>query len=293
MYEQIEKTKGNKSRVIANSVTQNKNDVKQGFGIVTNRPEAIAQRKLKTMINKNFLIRLVSYRSKCSSSPQLNSRPLQRVEAPWSLKDEKNEWRSGTRLHSYADAVSTTLGAQSLLGGTAYMPVPATSGAAAGGLLLAFNSIVISIMTKKDFENFELIKMRLAVEIQLTRMGEQKFGGRVKIVSPSDEEIKKLFHYYNTATGNGFLGISDQRQGEANALFQSLMEKLGERSTKNIDHEMMIRDGCDEEVDLEKNYQENSIGWVTQQVFKKYGKANASLLNRWMILNGKAPKKKR
>jgi len=46
MYEQVEKSKEKKSRTVANSVGQKKKNVKQGFGFVDNRPEAIAQRKL-------------------------------------------------------------------------------------------------------------------------------------------------------------------------------------------------------------------------------------------------------
>jgi len=41
MYAQVEKPKENKSRAVANSVAQNKNNTKQGFGFVDNRPVAI------------------------------------------------------------------------------------------------------------------------------------------------------------------------------------------------------------------------------------------------------------
>ena len=51
MYEQVEKPKENKSRAVANFVTQKKSDVKQGFGFVDNRPEAIIQRKLQVIAN--------------------------------------------------------------------------------------------------------------------------------------------------------------------------------------------------------------------------------------------------
>ena len=50
MYEQVEKTKENKSRVVANSVTQKKSNGKQGFGFVNNRSAASAQRKLQEMV---------------------------------------------------------------------------------------------------------------------------------------------------------------------------------------------------------------------------------------------------
>ena len=49
MYEQVEKSKENKSRAIANSVAQNKSNVKQGFGFVDNRSESKAQKKLQNM----------------------------------------------------------------------------------------------------------------------------------------------------------------------------------------------------------------------------------------------------
>jgi hypothetical protein len=42
MYAQVEKSKENKSRTVANSVTQKKSSGQQGFGFVDNRPEFIA-----------------------------------------------------------------------------------------------------------------------------------------------------------------------------------------------------------------------------------------------------------
>ena len=53
MYAQVEKPKENKSRAVANSVTQKKGNVKQGFGFVDNRPEVVVQRKLQEMAKKN------------------------------------------------------------------------------------------------------------------------------------------------------------------------------------------------------------------------------------------------
>ncbi len=53
MYAKVEKTKENKSRAVANSVTQNKSGVMQGFGFVNNRPEVIVQRKLQEMANNS------------------------------------------------------------------------------------------------------------------------------------------------------------------------------------------------------------------------------------------------
>lgn len=47
MYAQLEKSKDNKSRAVANSVAQKKTNVKQEFGFVDNRPEAVAQKKFR------------------------------------------------------------------------------------------------------------------------------------------------------------------------------------------------------------------------------------------------------
>ncbi|CAH9053881.1 hypothetical protein PSECIP111951_00913 [Pseudoalteromonas holothuriae] len=57
MYAQVEKSKENKSRVVANSVAQKKSDEKQGFGFVDNRPEAVAQRTLQKMTNGYQLVK--------------------------------------------------------------------------------------------------------------------------------------------------------------------------------------------------------------------------------------------
>ena len=57
MYEQVEKPKVNKSRAVANSVAQKKNNVKHGFGLVENRPEFVAQRKLKEISNNSSQVK--------------------------------------------------------------------------------------------------------------------------------------------------------------------------------------------------------------------------------------------
>jgi hypothetical protein len=52
MYERLEKPKENRSRAFANSVTQKKSDVKQGFGFVDNRPEVITHNKLQEKVQR-------------------------------------------------------------------------------------------------------------------------------------------------------------------------------------------------------------------------------------------------
>ncbi len=55
MYTQNEKSKENKSRAIANSLSHKGNNVKQCFGLVDNRPETKAQRVLQRLNSPNAL----------------------------------------------------------------------------------------------------------------------------------------------------------------------------------------------------------------------------------------------
>lgn len=48
MYEQVKKSKQNKSRAVANAVAQKKSNMKQGFGFVDNRPNTVAHKKLQS-----------------------------------------------------------------------------------------------------------------------------------------------------------------------------------------------------------------------------------------------------
>lgn len=62
MYKQVEKPKENKNRAIANTVTQKKSSDQHAFGFVDNRPEAIAQRKLRGMIDNSVQLKGVIQR---------------------------------------------------------------------------------------------------------------------------------------------------------------------------------------------------------------------------------------
>jgi hypothetical protein len=53
MYAQVEKPKENKSRAVANSVAQKQSCGESTYQLVDNRPAAIAQRKLKGMVNNS------------------------------------------------------------------------------------------------------------------------------------------------------------------------------------------------------------------------------------------------
>jgi hypothetical protein len=56
MYVQVKKPKENKSRAVANSVTQKKSNVKQSFGFVDNRPKSNAQKKIQSQANDSSLL---------------------------------------------------------------------------------------------------------------------------------------------------------------------------------------------------------------------------------------------
>ncbi|GAA80816.1 hypothetical protein [Pseudoalteromonas sp. BSi20495] len=68
MYAQLEKSKENKNRAIANSVAQKKSNGKQGFGFVDNRPQTIVQRKLQKMaINSQGALQVQNHKNRNSS----------------------------------------------------------------------------------------------------------------------------------------------------------------------------------------------------------------------------------
>ncbi|MEX3020896.1 hypothetical protein AB4K05_15005 [Kluyvera sp. STS39-E] len=54
MYKQLEKNKENKSRAVLNSVAQKKDEGRQAFLHVDNRPEVVAQRQLQEMVGNNY-----------------------------------------------------------------------------------------------------------------------------------------------------------------------------------------------------------------------------------------------
>ena len=57
MYAQMEKTKEDKSKAVANLVAQKKSDVKQGFGFVDNRPEAIQMKQVLTAASNSTKVK--------------------------------------------------------------------------------------------------------------------------------------------------------------------------------------------------------------------------------------------
>lgn len=100
MREQTEKRKESKSRAVANSITQKKNNVKQGFGFVDNRPAAVAQTKLSEMANSSLQIsRLSAFQELVNDSSQTKQvAQLQEMAEQYSASPEqhihKNERRN-------------------------------------------------------------------------------------------------------------------------------------------------------------------------------------------------------
>ena len=86
MYAQVEKSKENKSRAIAKSVTQKMGNERQSFEFVDNRPEAIAQKKLQEIGNNcPQAMQLKAFQNMASSSPQARHR--QAVQSPAMAKN--------------------------------------------------------------------------------------------------------------------------------------------------------------------------------------------------------------
>jgi hypothetical protein len=127
MYEQVEKSKENKNRVVANSVTQNKSNTMQSIGFVDNRPETITQRKLQEVLCNSVIQRVpISGINVVASGnmPQwvqggltyhlnMTTDPAHITCEDWPVKLKKDKW-SSTKMHfffkgsqgSIVDAVS-------------------------------------------------------------------------------------------------------------------------------------------------------------------------------------------
>ncbi len=58
MYEQVEKPKENKSKAVANFVTQKKSGGKQGLGFVDNRYNSVSQRKIRLERDESRILQL-------------------------------------------------------------------------------------------------------------------------------------------------------------------------------------------------------------------------------------------
>ncbi|WP_445946281.1 hypothetical protein [Shewanella sp.] len=79
MYAQIDKSKENKSKAVANAVAKNKSVVQQSFAFVDNRSEVIAKRRYQEMVG-NY----------CSPVSQINDVPPKQTESVIIQKVESN-----------------------------------------------------------------------------------------------------------------------------------------------------------------------------------------------------------
>ncbi len=82
MYAQVEKSKENKSRAVADAATQKKSNVKQSFGFIDNRAVSIAQRKMQSITNSSLfqLIQKKGKKSKKSKNKELEPRNVKMGE---------------------------------------------------------------------------------------------------------------------------------------------------------------------------------------------------------------------
>lgn len=77
MYEQVEKSKENKSRTIVNSSAQKKRDGKSGFGFVDNRSEEVKQRVLLENVSNPLPIIRLNSKPKMTSCMQVKKSKIQ------------------------------------------------------------------------------------------------------------------------------------------------------------------------------------------------------------------------
>jgi len=95
MYEQIERPKGNKSRAVANSVSQKKSNAKQGFGFVDNRAEAVTQKKLQEMANNSpCTMQLKAFQDIPNNSLRLQANQAAQLQAMADYVKANKEGRS-------------------------------------------------------------------------------------------------------------------------------------------------------------------------------------------------------
>jgi hypothetical protein len=73
MYAQVEKPKENKSRAVANSVSQRKGPVKQGFGFVDNRPQNKLFQKKSNDLSSGIIVQKVKFGEGDTNNPMDNA----------------------------------------------------------------------------------------------------------------------------------------------------------------------------------------------------------------------------
>lgn len=86
MYAQVEISKENKSRAVANSVAQKKSNGKQGFGFVDNRADNIAHNLIQNRTKHNF--------SNDSEASQLSKQPSP-IQVTQFCFDKKSAYKNG------------------------------------------------------------------------------------------------------------------------------------------------------------------------------------------------------
>ncbi len=103
MYAQIEKSKENNSRAVANSVSQKKSNGKQGFRFLVNRPKSVSQRKLQEFGNNNpQQIQLGSFQGSVLQKRKNPKKDMRTIQCSTVLGYTNPTNRSGTdTINSY------------------------------------------------------------------------------------------------------------------------------------------------------------------------------------------------
>ncbi len=109
MYAQVAKSKENKSRAVANSVTQKKGKAKEGFGFVDNRPETIARRKQQLQTNYSSSLP-IQKKGNNTGLPDNLKRGIENLSG-YSMDDVKVHYNSNkpAQFQAHANAKSTDI----------------------------------------------------------------------------------------------------------------------------------------------------------------------------------------
>lgn len=112
MYEQVEKPKENKSKAVANSVTQKKRDLKQGFRFVDNRPEAASQRQIHELANNYSTSQTIQKKENKTGLPDNFKSGIENLSG-YSMDDVKVHYNSPKpaqlQAHAYAQGTDIHL----------------------------------------------------------------------------------------------------------------------------------------------------------------------------------------
>lgn len=113
MYAQIEKSKVNKSRAVADSVAQKKSRVKLGLGFVDNRIESIVQRKLQKFADNNQQVdnyKLNPFQLARQEYKTVVEKPSGFVKNPWPISLSSGGKKADSKIASKVNETLADMG---------------------------------------------------------------------------------------------------------------------------------------------------------------------------------------